>query len=74
MRFVATCKLGLEALVARELRSIGIEVEQVLDARVYFSGEYYTMARAMLWLRTAERVLFHVSCSRALRAPILCRF
>ncbi len=61
MRFVATCKLGLEALVARELRSIGIEVEQVLDARVYFSGEYYTMARAMLWLRTAERVLFHVA-------------
>lgn len=57
MTFIATCKLGLEALVARELRDLGIEVVSVEDARVLFSGDYGAMARACLWLRTAERVL-----------------
>lgn len=60
MRFIATCKIGLEALVADELRSLDIEVESVLDARVIFSGSYLDMARACLWLRTAERVLMIV--------------
>lgn len=57
MRYMATCKLGLEALVARELTSMGIEVESVLDARVLFRGDYRAMARACIGLRTAERVL-----------------
>lgn len=56
-RYVATCKIGLESLVAGELRALNIEVESVSDARVVFVGDYVTMARACLWLRTAERVL-----------------
>ncbi len=60
MTFIATCKLGLESLVARELRALGIEVASVEDARVLFSGDYAVMARACLWLRTAERVLLVV--------------
>lgn len=59
-RFIATCKMGLEALTARELRDLNIEVEAVLDARVIFSGDYLDMARACLWLRTAERILMIV--------------
>ncbi len=61
MRFVATCKIGLEALVADELRKLSIEVESVNDARIVFCGGYDAMARACLWLRTAERVLLIVS-------------
>lgn len=57
MKFIATCKLGLEALVSRELRALGIEVLSVEDARVCFAGGYGEMAKACLWLRTAERVL-----------------
>lgn len=52
--------MGLEALTARELRDLNIEVEAVLDARVIFSGDYLDMARACLWLRTAERILMIV--------------
>ena len=59
-RFIATCKIGLEALTANELRELNIEVEAVLDARVIFRGDYLDMARACLWLRTAERVLMIV--------------
>ena len=55
MRFIATCKIGLESVVSLELRRLGIEVERVEDARVLFLGDYQTMAKACLWLRTAKR-------------------
>ncbi len=57
MKFYATCKLGLESLVTRQLRDLGIEVLETADARVSFSGGQEEMAKALLWLRTAERVL-----------------
>lgn len=60
MRFIATCKLGLESVVAMELRTLDIVVDEVLDARVIFSGDESTLTRALLWLRTAERVLLEV--------------
>ena len=56
----ATCKLGVEALVATELRKLGIEPVSVDSAKIRFEGDYLTMARACLWLRTAERVLLEV--------------
>ena len=60
MRFVATCKLGLESTVAIQLKKLGIEPVETLDARVLFDGGFDTMARALLWLRTAERLLLSV--------------
>lgn len=60
MKFYATCKLGLEALVTRQLRDLDIAVLQTEDARVTFSGDEADLARALLWLRTAERVLLVV--------------
>ncbi len=57
MKFFATCKLGLESLVTRQLRDLNIEVLATEDARVAFAGGFAEMARALLWLRTAERVL-----------------
>ncbi len=57
MKWIATCKLGLESLVTRQLRDLGIEVLDTSDARVTFSGGAEAMIRALLWLRTAERVL-----------------
>ena len=61
MRFIATCKLGLESVVAEELRVLDIEVESVSDAKIVFKGGYEAMARACLWLRCAERVLMIVA-------------
>ena len=57
MKWIATCKLGLESLVTRQLRDLDIEVLDTSDARVTFSGGAEAMIRALLWLRTAERVL-----------------
>ena len=57
MLFIATCKMGVESITAHELRALGIEVVAVHDARVIFKGRFDSMARACLWLRTAERVL-----------------
>ena len=65
MKFIATCKLGLEALVAAELRRLSIEVVRVEDAHVAFTGGYREMARALLWLRTAERVFLEVGAFEA---------
>ena len=56
MQFIATCKLGLESTVAIQLKKLGIEPTETLDARVCFAGNFGTMARALLWLRTAERL------------------
>ncbi len=64
-RFFATCKIGLESLVANELRTLGIQVDAVHDARVDFSGSFTDMAVALLNLRTAERVLMQVGSFRA---------
>ena len=57
MRFIATCKLGLESVAADELRALDIEIESVNDARIVFRGDEFAMARACIWLRSAERVL-----------------
>lgn len=65
MRFIATCKLGLESTVAFQLRKLGIEPKETHDARVIFEGDYAVMAKALLWLRTAERLLMEVKTFRA---------
>lgn len=65
MRFIATVKLGLESTVTRQLRDLGAKDVQAEDARVYFEGDYYDMSRALLWLRTAERVLLEIGSFQA---------
>ena len=52
---VATCASGLEALVGKELRDLGIEC-QVENGRARFKGDLQTIATANLWLRTADRI------------------
>lgn len=64
-RYIATCKMGLESVVAGELRRLSIQVEKVEDARVLFLGSAIEMARACLWLRSAERVLQEVASFEA---------
>ncbi len=64
-RFIATCKMGLESTVSRQLCRLGMENVAAKDARVYFSGNYDSMCRAALWLRTAERLYVEVSAFHA---------
>ncbi len=65
MEFTATAKIGLESTVAFQLHKLGILDTETLDARVKFHGGFGEMTKALLWLRTAERVLLTVGTFRA---------
>ncbi|MGM0124225.1 methylase [Enterococcus sp. AZ194] len=54
-QLVATAASGLEALVGKELRDLGIDC-QVENGRARFEGTMETIATANLWLRTADRI------------------
>ncbi|MCD1259023.1 class I SAM-dependent RNA methyltransferase [Paenibacillus athensensis] len=54
---IATCPMGLEAVVAREIRELGYADATVENGRVVFKADPLAIARANLWLRTADRVL-----------------
>jgi len=59
-RLLATAPLGLEAVVAREVRELGYETTEVENGRVLFEADALGIARCNLWLRTADRVLLVV--------------
>ena len=52
---IATSAMGLEALVAKEVRELGYEC-QVENGRILFQGDEKAIAKSNLWLRTADRV------------------
>lgn len=52
---IATSAMGLEALVANEVRSLGYECE-VENGRISFRGDESAIARSNMWLRTADRI------------------
>jgi len=56
-RLVATCGFGLESVLSYEIRHLGFENVEVNDGRIFFDADEYGIARANIWLRTAERVL-----------------
>ena len=57
MNFCVPCLLGLEGLIADELREMGAENVNAENGRVLFSGDEYTLARANIRSRFAERIL-----------------
>ena len=63
--FVAPCHFGMEAVLKRELKDLGYEISRVDDGRVTFLGDITAIARANVFLRTAERVLFCVGRFKA---------
>lgn len=52
---VATAAAGIEAVVGKELRQLGIDC-QVENGRVLFKGDVETIITANLWLRSADRI------------------
>lgn len=55
--YVAPCHFGIEAVLKREIQNLGYEVVAVEDGKVTFSGNQAAIARANIFLRTAERIL-----------------
>ncbi|MBQ8029182.1 MAG: class I SAM-dependent RNA methyltransferase [Clostridia bacterium] len=56
INFVIPCLLGLEKLIADEMKELGAENVQAENGRVLFSGDEYILARANICSRFAERV------------------
>ena len=65
MKFIATTKLGLESVTAFQLKRMDIADVQNADANVSFSGSFADMAKVLLYLRTAERLLLEVGSFEA---------
>ncbi|MFJ7725600.1 class I SAM-dependent RNA methyltransferase [Neobacillus sp. NPDC097160] len=58
-QIIATAAMGLEALVAKEVRSLGYDCE-VENGKVTYTGDEAAIARSNLWLRTADRIKIKV--------------
>lgn len=56
---IATAAMGLEAVVAKEVRDLGYECT-VENGRVRFQGDEMAICKSNLWLRTADRVKIKV--------------
>jgi len=54
---MAPCHFGMEAVLKKELLQLGLNITEVMDGRVIFEGDEGAIARANVFLRTAERVL-----------------
>ena len=54
-QLIATSAAGLEAVVGREIRELGIE-RQVENGRVRFEGDIESIIQTNLWLRSADRI------------------
>ncbi|RNA70607.1 THUMP domain-containing class I SAM-dependent RNA methyltransferase [Alteribacter keqinensis] len=60
LTLIATAAMGLEAIVAKEVRDLGFEDVSVENGKVIFTSDMKGVARANLWLRTADRVKIKV--------------
>lgn len=58
---IATSTFGLESIVKKEIKDLGMELLTVEDGKITFKGDFYDMARANLWLRCADRVLIKLA-------------
>ncbi|WP_035186311.1 THUMP domain-containing class I SAM-dependent RNA methyltransferase [Alteribacter aurantiacus] len=65
LTLIATAAMGLEAIVAKEVRDLGFEDVTVENGKVMFTSDMQGIARANLWLRTADRVKIQVGQFKA---------
>ena len=65
MNYVVPCLLGLESVIADELRELDAQDVLCENGRVLFSGDEKILARANIGLRSAERVQILVGTFKA---------
>ncbi len=61
LKLTAACAFGLEAIVRRELQTLGYESKIEQPGRVSFDGDITAICHANLWLRTADRILIEIA-------------
>jgi len=57
---MATTAMGLEAVLAREIKAAGIDPVRIFDGRVEFDGTLEDIINSNLWLRTAGRIYIKI--------------
>ena len=65
MELIAPCHFGLESVLKREIYDLGYEISCVEDGRVTFLGDWEAIARANIFLRSAERILLKAGTFQA---------
>lgn len=65
MEYIGLCHFGLESVLKREITDLGYDIVAVEDGRVTFSGDADAIARANIFIRTAERIMIKVGAFRA---------
>lgn len=63
--FICPCHFGLESVLKQEITALGYEIVSVEDGKVTFAGDVTAFARANVFLRTTERVLWKVGSFHA---------
>lgn len=56
VKLMATAAMGLESVVANELKALGYDDLQVENGKVLFEADVSAIPKCNLWLRTADRV------------------
>ncbi|MGG3575032.1 class I SAM-dependent RNA methyltransferase [Bacillus gobiensis] len=57
---IATAPMGIESIVANEVKNLGYECK-VENGKVIFQGDEQAICRANMWLRTADRVKIKIA-------------
>ena len=57
LKLVATASFGLEAVVKREIQSLGYEIISTENGHIKFWGDERAIVRGNLWLRSADRLM-----------------
>ena len=62
---VVPCHFGLESVLKKEILDLGYEIVQVEDGRITFAGDESAIARANIFIRTAERIMLKCGSFKA---------
>ncbi len=65
LTLIAPCHFGLEAVLKKEILSLGYEIIKVEDGKVTFCGGWDAVCRSNIFLRTAERILIRIGSFQA---------
>ncbi|MBQ8151560.1 MAG: class I SAM-dependent RNA methyltransferase, partial [Firmicutes bacterium] len=61
LELIATATFGLEAVVKREVQSLGYKIIKTEDGKVTYMGDERAIVRSNLWIRSADRVLLKMA-------------
>jgi len=61
LELIATATFGLEAVVKREIETLGYKILKTEDGKVTYMGDERAIVKSNLWLRSADRVLLKMA-------------